>query len=143
MQIVVVWIALVLAGCAVTLPATAPEPPAAETQAPAPVLPSAPPTAPPPVAARLKVDSAAVQANARQFVAKPSTPVEAVATLEPLTRQVNRALAVMELHHRREGGYRKADVAAARTAADADARFLDEQAPRPPPVVLPNEEDNR
>ena len=116
-------IATLLAGCATVEPVLQP------TAAPivlAPAAPAVPAVVPPAVSARLKQDTAAVQQRARAFVAPPSTPLEAVATLEPLTRSVNRALAVMELHHTRRG-YRPADVRAARAAADAVARFLDAQ----------------
>lgn len=126
MQVVApLLLALLLAGCA-----------ASRCPVPAPPAPQAPPAAPPaaslapPAAARaLKRDTAAVQQHARQYVAKPSTSAKDVEKLEPLTRAVNRSLAVMELHHRREGRYRPADVRAARTAADAVAGFLDAQPP--------------
>ncbi len=126
-----------LAGCAAgACPAPDPLPPVepAVVAAPPPV-----PAVPPAVTARLKVDTAAVQRNARQFTAKPSTSNEAVAALEPLTRRVNVALAVLELHRRKEGRYRPADIRSARAAADAVAAFLITQ---PPPPEPPAEDTN-
>lgn len=117
-------LALALAACCAP-PAPAPAPAAESPPGSRPALPALPPAVP----ARLKADSAAVQQHARQYVAKPSTSAEKVVALEPLTRRVNRALAVMEWHRRREGHYRPLDVRAARIAADAVAAFLDAQPP--------------
>ena len=116
-------LAVLLASCAAE-PPLAPAPPAPPLPPAVPV-----PAVPPAVPRALHRDSAAVQQHARQYVARPSTPAESVVKLEPLTRAVNRALAIMELHRRREGRYRHADVRAARAAADAVARFLDAQPP--------------
>lgn len=115
---VMVWL---LTGCAA--PGPLPVPPELVAPVPAPAAPSVPPA----VSRALVRDSAAVQANARQYVAKPSTSPASVLSLEPLTQQVNRARAVLELHRRREGRYRPADVRAARAAADQVARFLSAQ----------------
>lgn len=118
---------LLLAGCAAEpVPVPPPAPPVVEELAP--IVPP-PVTVPDTVASKLvKRDTAAVQQQARAFIVRPSADVEAVVTLAPLTRRVNVALAVMELHHTRRG-YRPADVAAARAAADAVAAFLDAQPP--------------
>lgn len=117
-----------LAGCGASLH------PPPEVLPPIVLAPPAPPAVPVAVSQALKHDTAAVQRRARQFLAPPSTSAEAVASLEPLTRNVNRALAVMELHHRREGRYRRADVVAARAAADAVAQFLDASKPSEGPM---------
>lgn len=133
MMRLVLLLALWLAGCSTGEPVPElPEPVVAS-----PSLRTAPvqPVAPPAVTARLKVDAAAVQQRVKEFIAPPSAPLAAVATLEPLTRRVNRALAVLELH-RTKRGYRPADVRAARAAADAVALFLDSQA-EVPPVEVP------
>lgn len=122
---------LALGACAAQPPAPLP------ACLPPPAPPAAVPAVPPAVPARLKIDSAAVQQHARQYVARPSTTREKVESLEPLTRRVNRALAVMEWHRRREGRYRPADVWAARSAADAVAAFLNAQ---PPPREDPRAE---
>ena len=108
-----------LAGCAAPVVAPSPDPPIVL----APTAPVLPPAAPLAVTRALKRDSAAVQRNARRFVVSPSTTAEAVATVEPLARELNRSLAVMELRRTRRG-YRPADVSAARLAADRLARFL-------------------
>ena len=134
------WCVLVVVGgCAALDPAAAP-PPALVVEAPMGSVRTLLPAVPPAVSRALVRDSAAVQANARRFVAKPSTPVEKVEGLEPLTRAVNRSQAVMELHRRREGRYRPADVRAARAALDAVAKFMDQQ---PAPDQLPLEEPSQ
>lgn len=126
-RLILLGLALALAGCAVE---ACPPSPMPATAAESPLGPRpAPPAVPPAVGARLKLDSAAVQQHARQYVARPSTPAEKVEALEPLTRRVNRTLAVMEWHRRREGRYRATDVRAARSAADAVAAFLNAQPP--------------
>lgn len=128
MRVPVLALAILASACAVEPPpAPLTPPPSPPPAAPVPVVPPAVPRA-------LKRDSAAVQQHARQYVARPSTQAESVVKLEPLTRAVNRSLAVMELHRRREGRYRPADVRAARAAADQVARFLDDQ---PPPREAP------
>ncbi len=104
-------------------PPPPPPPPAVAPPAPA------PPAVPSAVSRALHRDTAVVRQNARQCVARPSTSADKVETLEPLTRAMNRALAVMEGHRARAGHYRPADVRAARAAADAVARFLDAQPP--------------
>lgn len=115
-----------LAGCCaspVPVPPVPPDPPAAQAQ-PAP----SPRVSDTEASKTVKRDSGAVKAQARQLIVQPSVPVEVVKQLEPLTHAVNRALAVMELHHSR-GGYRAVDVIRARDAADAVARFIDAQPP--------------
>lgn len=118
--------ACVLASCAAPPPPPPPAVPVVEAVpspplAPAPVVPQA-------VSRALVRDSAAVQRHARQYVVRPSTQPEALATLEPLIRKANRALAVTELHHTRSG-YRTTDVVAARSAIEAVAAFLRLQPP--------------
>lgn len=125
------WLAAyLLTGCA---PPPLPQPPPVEAPAP---TPPAPPAASPAATARVKHDTAAVQQRAQAFLAPPSTSAAAVASLEPLTRAVNRSLAVMELHHKRDGRYRPADVAAARAAGEAVTRFLNQQS-APAPEATP------
>ncbi len=112
---VCLWL-IILTGCAAPLP----EPlPVVEALPPKPA-----PATPDTTAARLvKRDSAALKTQARRYIVRPGVPIAAVVTLEPLTRAVNRSLAVMELHHTARG-YRPTDVAAARAAAEAVAGFL-------------------
>lgn len=118
---------LTLSGCAAPAPAPLPDKPPPSTESRA-----LPPAAPETWASKaVKRDTTALKGQARRFAATPGVPIESVVTLEPLTRNVNRALAVMELHHTRGGGYRPADIAAARAAAEAVAGFLATQGGAP------------
>lgn len=127
------------AACSVPAPPL-PEPPALPAaRAPSPRPAATVPAVPDAVSQKVIRDTVILRRRTQAFIAPPSAPLDKVATLADLTRDINKALAVMELHHTR-AGYRPADVRAARKAANAAAAFLAAQPVPPAPAeALPVE----
>lgn len=121
-----------LSGCAPPAPEPdAPEGPVIVLTPPAP-HPPAPGTASAAVVAR---DAAALRRQATRYVVRRDANPVVIDRLSTLTLQARRAVEHMRATRTR-AGYRPADVAAARTAADTLAEFLQTQskaAPAAPP----------